>query len=154
MTEIENINPVLKGVLPKNYAREGLDKQRLGELIDLIGTIGLGEKENISKDILGRVYEYFLGQFADAEGKKGGQFYTPRCIVKLLAEMIEPYKGRVYDPCCGSGGMFVQSEKFVQEHGGRIGNGRRRRSIRRKDETADGLAFEANRRRENAGRRN
>ncbi len=122
MTEIENINPVLKGVLPKNYAREGLDKQRLGELIDLIGTIGLGEKENISKDILGRVYEYFLGQFADAEGKKGGQFYTPRCIVKLLTQMIEPYKGRVYDPCCGSGGMFVQSEKFVQEHGGRIGD--------------------------------
>ena len=122
MTEIENINPILKGVLPKNYAREGLDKQRLGELIDLIGTIGLGEKENISKDILGRVYEYFLGQFADAEGKKGGQFYTPRCIVKLLTQMIEPYKGRVYDPCCGSGGMFVQSEKFVQEHGGRIGD--------------------------------
>jgi type I restriction enzyme M protein len=122
MTEIENINPVLKGVLPKNYAREGLDKQRLGELIDLIGTIGLGEKENISRDIPGRVYEYFLGQFADAEGKKGGQFYTPRCIVKLLTQMIEPYKGRVYDPCCGSGGMFVQSEKFVQEHGGRIGD--------------------------------
>ena len=122
MTEIENINPVLKGVLPKNYAREGLDKQRLGELIDLIGTIGLGEKDNISKDILGRVYEYFLGQFADAEGKKGGQFYTPRCIVKLLTQMLEPYKGRVYDPCCGSGGMFVQSEKFVQEHGGRIGD--------------------------------
>ena len=107
MSEIEKINPTLKGVLPKNYAREGLDKQRLGELIDLIGTIGLGEKENISKDILGRVYEYFLGEFADAEGKKGGQFYTPRCIVKLLTEMIEPYRGRVYDPCCGSGGMFV-----------------------------------------------
>ncbi len=122
MSEIEKINPSLKGVLPKNYAREGLDKQRLGELIDLIGTIGLGEKENISKDILGRVYEYFLGQFADAEGKRGGQFYTPRCIVKLLTQMIEPYKGRVYDPCCGSGGMFVQSEKFVQEHGGRIGD--------------------------------
>ena len=122
MSEVEKINPTLKGVLPKNYAREGLDKQRLGELIDLIGTIGLGEKENISKDILGRVYEYFLGQFADAEGKKGGQFYTPRCIVKLLTQMIEPYRGRVYDPCCGSGGMFVQSEKFVQEHGGRIGD--------------------------------
>ena len=122
MSEIEKINPTLKGVLPKNYAREGLDKQRLGELIDLIGTIGLGEKENVSKDILGRVYEYFLGEFADAEGKKGGQFYTPRSIVILLAQMIEPYRGRVYDPCCGSGGMFVQSEKFVQEHGGRIGD--------------------------------
>jgi type I restriction enzyme M protein len=122
MDEIEKNNPSLKGVLPKNYARSALDKQRLGELIDLIGTIGLGEKENRSKDVLGRVYEYFLGQFADAEGKKGGQFYTPRCIVQLLASMIEPFKGRVYDPCCGSGGMFVQSEKFVQEHGGRIGD--------------------------------
>lgn len=122
MEEIEKGNPSLKGVLPKNYAREGLDKQRFGELIDLIGTIGLGEKENRSKDILGRVYEYFLGQFADAEGKKGGQFYTPRSIVQLLVEMIEPYHGRVFDPCCGSGGMFVQSEKFVQEHGGRVGD--------------------------------
>jgi type I restriction enzyme M protein len=122
MEEIEKGNPSLKGVLPKNYAREGLDKQRFGELIDLIGTIGLGEKENRSKDILGRVYEYFLGQFADAEGKKGGQFYTPRSIVQLLVEMIEPYHGRVFDPCCGSGGMFVQSEKFVQEHGGRLGD--------------------------------
>ncbi len=122
MEEIEKSNSSLKGVLPKNYAREGLDKQRFGELIDLIGTIGLGGQENRSKDILGRVYEYFLGQFADAEGKKGGQFYTPRCIVRLLTEMIEPYRGRVYDPCCGSGGMFVQSEKFVQEHGGRIGD--------------------------------
>lgn len=122
MDEIEKDNVTLKGVLPKNYAREGLDKQRLGELIDLIGTIGLGDKENRSKDILGRVYEYFLGQFADAEGKKGGQFYTARCIVKLLVEMLEPYKGRVFDPCCGSGGMFVQSEKFVEIHGGRIGD--------------------------------
>ena len=122
MDKIEKDNSSLKGVLPKNYAREGLDKQRLGELIDLIGTIGLGDKENRSKDILGRVYEYFLGQFADAEGKKGGQFYTPRCIVKLLVEMIEPYKGRVFDPCCGSGGMFVQSEKFVEAHDGRIGD--------------------------------
>lgn len=122
MDEIEKDNSTLKGVLPKNYARPALDKQRLGELIDLIGTIGLGDKENRSKDILGRVYEYFLGQFADAEGKKGGQFYTPRCIVKLLVEMLEPYKGRVFDPCCGSGGMFVQSEKFVQAHGGRIGD--------------------------------
>jgi len=122
MDAIERVNPSLKGVLPKNYAREALDKQRLGELIDLVGTIGLGDSESRSKDILGRVYEYFLGQFADAEGKKGGQFYTPRSIVKLLAEMLEPYKGRVFDPCCGSGGMFVQSEKFVKVHGGRIGD--------------------------------
>lgn len=122
MDSIEKDNSTLKGVLPKNYARASLDKQRLGELIDLIGTIGLGDKENRSKDILGRVYEYFLGQFADAEGKKGGQFYTPRSIVQLLVSMIEPYKGRVFDPCCGSGGMFVQSEKFVQAHGGRIGD--------------------------------
>ncbi len=120
MDAIEKVNPSLKGVLPKDYARPALDKQRLGELIDLIGSIALGDKESRSKDILGRVYEYFLGQFADAEGKKGGQFYTPRCIVKLLVEMIEPYKGRVFDPCCGSGGMFVQSEKFVQSHSGRL----------------------------------
>ena len=122
MDAIERDNPRLKGVLPKNFARPALDKQRLGELIDLIGTIGLGDKESRSKDILGRVYEYFLGMFADAEGKKGGQFYTPRSIVKLLVEMLEPYKGRVFDPCCGSGGMFVQSEKFVKAHGGRIGD--------------------------------
>jgi type I restriction enzyme M protein len=119
MLAIEKENPSLKGVLPKDYARESLDKQRLGELIDLIGNIGLGDKESRSKDILGRVYEYFLGQFAAAEGKKGGQFYTARCVVKLLVEMIEPFKGRVFDPCCGSGGMFVQSEKFVEAHGGR-----------------------------------
>jgi type I restriction enzyme M protein len=119
MLAIEKENPSLRGVLPKDYARESLDKHRLGELIDLIGTIGLGDKESRSKDILGRVYEYFLGQFAAAEGKKGGQFYTARCVVKLLVEMIEPYKGRVFDPCCGSGGMFVQSEKFVEAHGGR-----------------------------------
>ena len=99
-----------------------LDKQRLGQLIDLIGNIGLGDKENRSKDILGRVYEYFLSQFASAEGKKGGQFYTPRCVVRVLVEMLAPYKGRVFDPCCGSGGMFVQSEKFVEAHGGRIGD--------------------------------
>ena len=122
MDTIEKDNPSLKGVLPKDYARPSLDKARLGELIDLIGTIGLGDSENRSKDVLGRVYEYFLGQFADAEGKKGGQFYTPRSIVKVLVEMIEPYKGRVFDPCCGSGGMFVQSEKFVKAHGGRIGD--------------------------------
>jgi type I restriction enzyme M protein len=122
MDAIERDNPSLKGVLPKDYARPTLSKQRLGELIDLIGTIGLIDKESGSKDILGRVYEYFLGQFADAEGKKGGQFYTPQCIVKLLVEMIEPFKGRIYDPCCGSGGMFVQSEKFIEAHGGKIGD--------------------------------
>jgi len=122
MLVIEKENPQLKGVLSKDYARPALDKQRLGELIDLIGTIGLGDKENRSKDILGRVYEYFLGQFASAEGKKGGEFYTPRCVVRLLVEMIEPYKGRVYDPCCGSSGMFVQSEEFIEKHGGRIGD--------------------------------
>ncbi len=120
MDLIEKENPSLKGVLPKNYARPTLDKRRLGELIDLIGTIGLGDEESKKKDILGRVYEYFLGQFADAEGKKGGQFYTPRSIVRVLVEMLQPYKGRVYDPCCGSGGMFVQSEKFVTEHQGKI----------------------------------
>ncbi len=120
MEAIEKENHSLKGVLPKNYARPALDKRRLGELIDLIGTIGLGDKESKKKDILGRVYEYFLGEFADAEGKKGGQFYTPRSIVRLLVEMIQPFKGRVYDPCCGSGGMFVQSEKFIEEHQGRI----------------------------------
>jgi type I restriction enzyme M protein len=122
MDAIERENPSLKGVLPKQYARPALDKQRLGELIDLIGTIGLGNKDSRSKDVLGRVYEYFLSRFASAEGKKGGQFYTPRCIVKLLVEMLAPYKGRVYDPCCGSGGMFVQSEKFVEAHGGKIGS--------------------------------
>ncbi len=122
MDAIERDNSTLKGVLSKNYARPALDKQRVGELIDLIGTIGLGDRENRSKDLLGRVYEYFLGQFADAEGKKGGQFYTPRSIVNLLVQMLEPYKGRVFDPCCGSGGMFVQSEKFIEQHGGKIGD--------------------------------
>jgi type I restriction enzyme M protein len=122
MVAIEKDNLPLKGVLPKDYARPTLDKQRLGELIDLIGTIGLGDKESRSKDILGRVYEYFLSKFASAEGKGGGEFYTPQSVVKLLVAMIEPFKGRVYDPCCGSGGMFVQSEKFVHAHGGRIGD--------------------------------
>ena len=122
MVAIERDNPSLKGVLAKEYARPALDKIRLGQLMDLIGTIGLGDRENRSKDILGRVYEYFLGQFASAEGKKGGQFYTARCVVQVLVEMLSPYKGRVYDPCCGSGGMFVQSEKFVEAHGGRIGD--------------------------------
>ncbi|MBY0502530.1 MAG: type I restriction-modification system subunit M [Bryobacteraceae bacterium] len=122
MVAIERDNLRLKGVLPKDFARPALDKQRLGEVIDLIGTIGLGDAENRSKDVLGRVYEYFLTQFASAEGKNGGQFYTPSCIVRVIVEMLSPYKGRVYDPCCGSGGMFVQSEKFVVEHNGRIGD--------------------------------
>ena len=141
MVAIERDNPRLKGVLPKEYARPALDKHRLGELIDLIGTIsflpgsagaspaGIGAPADSSaaahhrsKDILGRVYEYFLGQFASAEGKKGGQFYTPQSVVRLLVEMLAPYKGRIYDPCCGSGGMFVQSEKFVEAHGGKLGD--------------------------------
>jgi type I restriction enzyme M protein len=122
MVAIERDNLRLKGILPKDYARPALDKNRLGELIDLIGTIGMGDKANRSKDILGRVYEYFLSRFASAEGKKGGQFYTPQGVVRLLVEMLAPYKGRVYDPCCGSGGMFVQSEKFVEAHGGRLGD--------------------------------
>jgi type I restriction enzyme M protein len=120
MVAIERDNPLLKGVLPKDYARPHLDKQNLGGVIDLVSTIGLGDKESRSKDVLGRVYEYFLSEFASAEGKKGGQFYTPRCIVQLLVAMLAPYKGRVFDPCCGSGGMFVQREKFVEAHGGRI----------------------------------
>jgi len=119
MDAIESDNPSLKGVLPKDYSRQSLDKTRLGELIDLISTIGFSGKDS-GKDVLGRIYEYFLGLFADAEGKNGGQFYTPASIVKLLVAMIEPYKGRVYDPCCGSGGMFVQSEKFINAHQGRI----------------------------------
>ena len=123
MLAIERDNPSLKGVLPKDYAHPRLDKQRLGQLIDLIGNIGLGEKEHRTKDVLGRVYEYFLSQFAGAEGKKGGQFYTPRCVVRVLVEMLAPYKGRVYDPCCGSGGMFVQSLKFVEAHANGNGNG-------------------------------
>src|SRR5690606_24489075 len=122
MVAIERVNPTLKGVLPKDFARPALDKQRLGEIIDLIGTIGLGDKANRSRDVLGRVYEYFLSSFASAEGKKGGQFYTPQCVVKLLVTMLAPFKGRVFDPCCGSGGMFVSSEKFVEAHGGRIGD--------------------------------
>ena len=122
MVAIEKDNPSLKGVLPKDYGRPALDKRRLGELIDLVGTIGLGDEASRSQDILGRVYEYFLGQFASAEGKGGGEFYTPQCIVKLLVAMIEPYQGRVFDPCCGSGGMFVQSERFVIAHGGTVGD--------------------------------
>ena len=122
MDAIEHDNPRLKGVLPKDYARPALDKRRLGELIDLIGTVGLGDAENRSKDIIGRVYEYFLGQFASAEGKKGGEFYTPRHVVRLLVAMLAPRENsRILDPCCGSGGMFVQSEQFIEMHGGRRG---------------------------------
>ncbi len=120
MEAIEKNNPNLKGILPKVYARPNLDKAALGGLIDLIGNIALGDAAARAKDLLGRVYEYFLGEFANAEGKKGGQFYTPKSIVRLMVEMIEPYRGRVYDPACGSGGMFVMSEKFVTEHQGKI----------------------------------
>lgn len=116
MDAIEKDNPSLRGVLPKVYAQEKLDKTSLGGLINLVGTATLGTKEAQSKDLLGKVYEYFLGEFALAEGKKGGQFYTPGSVVKLLVEMLEPYEGRVFDPCCGSGGMFVQSEKFIKAH--------------------------------------
>ncbi|MEI7605935.1 MAG: class I SAM-dependent DNA methyltransferase [Rhodospirillaceae bacterium] len=122
MLEIEAANASLKGVLPKEYARPALDKMMLGELIDLISGIALGEEADKAKDLLGRVYEYFLSGFAGAEGKRGGEFFTPQSVVRVLVEMIEPYKGRVYDPCCGSGGMFVQSEKFALAHGGRIGD--------------------------------
>ena len=122
MIAIEREKPSLKGVLQKDYARPALDKYRLGELIDIMGKIGMGDDADRSKDILGRVYEYFLGRFAAAEGKGGGEFYTPQSVVKILVQMIEPYRGRVYDPCCGSGGMFVQSEQFVEEHGGRQGD--------------------------------
>ncbi|MCA3006380.1 MAG: SAM-dependent DNA methyltransferase [Phycisphaerales bacterium] len=122
MDAIEADNPSLKSVLPRDYARPGLDKHRLGQLIDLIGNIGLGGPNARAKDLLGRIYEYFLSEFASAEGKKGGQFYTPRPVVRLLVNMLAPYKGRIYDPCCGSAGMFVQSEEFIEHHGGRIGD--------------------------------
>ena len=122
MDAIEQENPSLKGVLPKVYARQNLDPASLGGLIDLIGNIALGDAKSRSADVLGHVFEYFLGEFALAEGKKGGQFYTPRSVVELLVKMLEPYKGRVFDPCCGSGGMFVQSEKFVTGHQGKVDN--------------------------------
>ena len=122
MVAIERDNPRLKGVLPKDYARSSLDRHLVGELIDLVGTIELGDKESRSKDILGQIYEYFLGQFAAAEGKSGGEFYTPKSVVEILVAIIEPFKGRVFDPCCGSGGLFVQSEIFVKEHKGRVGD--------------------------------
>ena len=123
MEAIERENPTLKGVLPKDYARPALDKQRLGQLIDLINNIRVGDQEARSKDVLGRIYEYFLSKFASAEGKKGGEFYTPRCVVRLLVEMLEPFRGRVYDPCCGSSGMFVQSVEFIDAHATGNGNG-------------------------------
>ena len=128
MREIEGANSSLKDVLPKDYARPTLDKQRLGQLIDLVSDIRVGDEESRSKDVLGRVYEYFLSQFASAEGKRGGEFYTPRSIVNLLVEMLEPYRGRVYDPCCGSAGMFVQSVRFIEEHATGNGNGGRARA--------------------------
>jgi type I restriction enzyme M protein len=128
MSGIERDNVSLKGVLPKDYARPALDKQRLGQLIDLISNIRVGDAESRSKDVLGRIYEYFLSQFASAEGKKGGEFYTPRSVVKLLVEMIEPYNGRVYDPCCGSSGMFVQSIEFIHAHKSGNGNGGKAKS--------------------------
>lgn len=125
MAAIERDNPSLKGVLPRDYGRPALDKQRLGQLIDLVSNITVGNADARSRDVLGRVYEYFLGQFASAEGKKGGEFYTPRSVVRLLVEMLEPYEGRVYDPCCGSSGMFVQSVAFINAHATGNGNGGR-----------------------------
>src|SRR5512136_2829003 len=122
MAAIERDNASLKNVLPKDYGRPGLDKQRLGQLINLVSDIGLGSPADRAKDVLGRVYEYFLTMFASAEGKNGGQFYTPSHVVRVLVEMLAPYKGRVYDPCCGSGGMFLQSEKFIENHTGKIGD--------------------------------
>ncbi len=118
MIDLETENPSLKGVLTKNYARPELDQTRLGEVVKLFSDLTF-QDEHHGQDMLGRVYEYFLGQFAIAEGKRGGQFYTAGCVVRLLVEMIQPFKGRVYDPCCGSGGMFVQSERFVEAHNGR-----------------------------------
>ena len=123
MAAVERDNPVLKGVLPKDYARPALDKQRLGQLIDMISNIQVGDEDARSKDVLGRIYEYFLSRFASLEGRKGGEFYTPRCVVKLLVAMLEPYRGRVYDPCCGSSGMFVQSIEFIRAHTSGNGNG-------------------------------
>ena len=127
MAAIERDNPSLKDVLPRDYARPALDKQRLGQLIDLVSNIRVGDEDARSRDVLGRVYEYFLSRFASAEGKKGGEFYTPRCVVRLLVEMLRPYRGRVYDPCCGSSGMFVQSVEFIRAHTTGNGNGGRAR---------------------------
>jgi type I restriction enzyme M protein len=122
MAALERENPTLRDVLPKGYGRPTLDKRRLGELIDLFTNLAVGGRERRSRDVLGQVYQYFLAKFASAEGKQGGEFYTPAPVVAVLVEMLAPYKGHVYDPCCGSGGMFVQSERFVEEHSGRIGD--------------------------------
>ncbi|MBK9440523.1 MAG: SAM-dependent DNA methyltransferase [Comamonadaceae bacterium] len=122
LTLIELENPKLKGILDKRYARAQLPDGKLGELVDLVSTIGFGDNPSTARDILGQVYEYFLGMFASAEGKRGGQFYTPASIVKTLVAVLSPHAGKVYDPCCGSGGMFVQSEKFIAAHGGRTGD--------------------------------
>ena len=121
MTLIELENPKLKGILDKRYARAQLPDGKLGELVDLISTIGFGDNPSAARDILGQVYEYFLGMFASAEGKRGGQFYTPASIVKTLVAILAPHSGKVYDPCCGSGGMFVQSEKFIAANGEKTG---------------------------------
>ena len=137
MTAIERDNPALKDVLPKDYARPALDKTRLGQLVDLISNIDIGDEQSRSRDVLGRVYEYFLSQFASAEGKKGGEFYTPRSVVRLLVEMLEPYNGRVYDPCCGSSGMFVQSIEFIRAHTSGNGNGDSFHNDRHPDLRAD-----------------
>ena len=127
MTAIERDNPALKDVLPKDYARPALDKTRLGQVVDMVSNIKVGGAEARATDVLGSVYEYFLEQFALAEGRKGGEFYTPRAVVRLLVEMLEPYQGRVYDPCCGSSGMFVQSVEFISAHASGNGNGGRAR---------------------------
>ena len=137
MTAIERDNPALKDVLPKDYARPALDKTCLGQLVDLISNIDIGDEKSRSRDVLGRVYEYFLPQFASAEGKKGGEFYTPRSVVRLLVEMLEPYNGRVYDPCCGSSGMFVQSIEFIRAHASGNGNGDSFHNDRHPDLRAD-----------------
>ena len=128
MIAVERDNPVLRDVLPKEYARQALDQTRLGQVIDLISDIKIGDAEARAQDVLGRVYEYFLGQFALAEGRRGGEFYTPRVVVSLLVEMLQPYNGRVYDPCCGSSGMFVQSMEFIHSHRSGNGNGGRTRA--------------------------
>jgi len=122
LTLIETENPKLKGILDKRYARVQLPDGKLGELVDMVSTIGFGTTGQSARDLLGQVYEYFLGQFASAEGKRGGQFYTPASIVNTLVSILAPHQGQVYDPCCGSGGMFVQSEKFIEAHGGKIGD--------------------------------
>ncbi len=122
LTLVEVENAKLKGILDKRYARARLPDSKLGELVDLISTIGFGANPSVARDILGQVYEYFLGMFASAEGKRGGQFYTPASIVKTLVAVLNPHSGKVYDPCCGSGGMFVQSEKFIEAHGGKLGD--------------------------------